>query len=145
MGIRKARPDDLPVIKELLRQLGYPDTGPFLANRILQLLDHPDAELLVYEHGETVAAVMSIHFIPQIALQGDFARISYFAVDEKFRSQGIGRKMEQYCTRLARKRNCDRIEIHSHSLREAAHRFYFRQGYIEWPKYLIKPLQNPDV
>lgn len=141
MGIRKAKMDDWKEIGDLLRQLDYDDTGSFLKEKIALFLNHPDAELLVYEDENKAVAFISIHYIPQIALQGDFARISYFAVDQAFRSKGIGREIEEYCVALAKKRNCDRIEVHSHSRREQAHRFYFRQGFIESPKYLIKKLR----
>jgi hypothetical protein len=32
------------------------------------------------------------------------------------------------------------MEVHCHSRRSEAHRFYARQGYIESPKYLMKML-----
>ncbi|PEE36729.1 GNAT family N-acetyltransferase [Bacillus pseudomycoides] len=103
---------------------------------------HPDEELLVYEDNERVIAFISLHFIPQFALKGDFARISYFAVDTTIRSKGIGREIEEFCTDLAKKRNCDRIEVHCHSRRIDAHRFYSRQGFTESPKYFMKMINE---
>jgi GNAT superfamily N-acetyltransferase len=76
----------------------------------------------------------------QIALQGDFARISYFVVDDSAHSQGIGRQLEEEATRLARERGCDRLEVHCASRRTQAHSFYAKHGYRESPKYLIKKL-----
>jgi GNAT superfamily N-acetyltransferase len=70
--------------------------------------------------------------------------MSYFAVDKNIRSKGIGRKIEEYCTDLAIKRNCDRIEVHCHSRRKDAHWFYIRQGFTESPKYFIKMLPQSD-
>jgi GNAT superfamily N-acetyltransferase len=57
--------------------------------------------LLVFEEDQSVIALISVHFIPQLVVKGDFARISYFAVDKNIRSKGIGRKFEEYCTYLA--------------------------------------------
>ncbi|HEY4108273.1 GNAT family N-acetyltransferase [Puia sp.] len=88
----------------------------------------------------SILALLSLHFIPQIALKGDFARISYFAVDEQARSRGIGRELEAEATRLARERGCVLLEVHCHTRRTRAHEFYYRQGYEESPKYLIKRL-----
>jgi GNAT superfamily N-acetyltransferase len=48
--------------------------------------------------------------------------------------------MEEYVVMLAKERGCDRIEVHCHSRRTDAHRFYSRQGYEESPKYLMKRL-----
>lgn len=133
--------EDQNAVAVLLDQLGYPDTEGFIAQKIKNLLNDPDEYLTVAENFEgKVTAFISIHIIPQIALKGDFARISYFAVDENFRSSGIGKQLEEYCEQIARARKCDRIEVHCNGKREKAHQFYYRQGYTESPKYLIKKL-----
>ena len=144
MGLRKANVEDCKQISLLLNQLDYPDTQPFIEEKVEILLMDPNEELLVFEEDKSVIAVISVHFIPQLAVKGDFARISYFAVDTNIRSKGIGRKIEEYCTNLATKRNCDRIEVHCHSRRKDAHRFYMRQGFTESPKYFIKMLPQSD-
>lgn len=141
MPIRKATLADSDKIRNLLVQMDYPDTGNFIRKKIELLIAHPDEMLLVYEEANTILAFISIHFIPQLALEGDFARISYFAVDQTARSKGIGKEMESYCVKLAQERNCDRIELHSHFRRTKAHQFYERQGYAEVPKYLVKSLK----
>jgi GNAT superfamily N-acetyltransferase len=141
MGIRSAKPEDWKEISELLDQLGYPGSEAFVRDRIEQLLNHPDEKLLVYELEGRAVALMSIHFIPQIALEGDFARISYFVVDREFRNRGIGEELEKHCFDLAKERKCDRIEVHCHQRRRMAHRFYFRLGFEESPKYLMKMIE----
>ena len=142
MGIRKAQPTDTPAIQILLAQLGYTDTAHFLEHRLTSMSNDPDEVLLVYEQNSEVIAFLSLHFIPQIALPGDFARISYFAVKDSARGLGIGTQLEDHITALARERNCDRVEVHCHSRRSDAHRFYIRQGFEESPKYLIKSLRQ---
>ena len=140
MSIRNASIADAATLTALLQQLDYVGTENFIEQRINQLLHHPDQQLLVYELYGVVVACMSIHFVPQLALPGDFAIISYFAVDESARSKGIGKLMEAHCTHLAKQKNCNRIQVHCHIRREAAHRFYERQGYEESRKYFIKKL-----
>ena len=140
MAIRNADSGDINSIVLLLEQLGYPDTGKFMEAKLQRMISHDDEELVVYEENSEVLAVMSIHFIPQLALEGDFARISYFSVDSGARSKGIGNLLEEFCSRIATARNCDRIEVHCNERRTDAHRFYYRQGYKEAPKYLIKTL-----
>jgi GNAT superfamily N-acetyltransferase len=140
MSIRLARLSDGPAIEQLLHQLGYTGTGHFLPQKLERMLADADERLLVYETASGVVAFVSVHFVPQIAVAGDFARISYFSVDDSVRGQGIGREMEEYVVGLAKERGCDRIEVHCHERRVDAHRFYFRQGYEESPKYLMKRL-----
>jgi GNAT superfamily N-acetyltransferase len=139
--IREAQPADLPAMHDLILELGY-DPPPDLDEKLQRLTADPDEVLLVYELDAEVVAFLSLHFIPQIALPGDFARISYFAVNDSARGHGIGGQMEAHATALAGQRNCDRIEVHCHSRRTDAHRFYERQGYEESPKYFIKRLHN---
>ena len=151
--IRRAQPTDIDAIRALIAQLDY-EPPPNLEEKILRHSTHPDEVLLVYQLDAapqlvtgyqldaTIVGFLSLHFIPQIALAGDFARISYFAVDNKARSHGVGRELEAYITTLARERNCDRIEVHCHSRRADAHRFYERQGYEESPKYFTKRLDD---
>jgi GNAT superfamily N-acetyltransferase len=139
--IRRAQPADTEAIRSLIAQLDY-NPAIDLEERVQFLSNHPDEVLLVYELDAEVVAFLSLHFIPQIAKAGDFARISYFAVNHKARRQGIGRQLEDHVNLLARERNCDRIEVHCHTRRTDAHRFYERQGYEESPKYFIKRLNN---
>ena len=140
MEIRKATPADAGSIAGLLNQLGYSQTAECVREKIGQLSGHPDADLAVAALHEEVVGFISIHFIPQIATAGAFARISYLCVDETARANGIGRQLELYCEDLARERQCDRIELHCHDRRTPAHAFYRRQGYEESPKYLVKRL-----
>ncbi len=141
--IRHAQPADTDAIRALIAQLDY-DPPARLEEKIRRLSAHPDEVLLVYELDTEVVAFLSLHFIPQLAVAGDFARISYFAVKDNARSHGIGQQLEAHITRLARERNCDRIEVHCHTRRTDAHRFYERQGYNESPKYFIKTLRAPE-
>lgn len=138
--IRPATVADSAVIAQLLDDLGYPVSLDFLTHSLQRQLDHPDAVLLVAEIEKAVVGVISLHFIPQLALPGDFCRISYLCVSPEARGQGIGTALEARAYALAQERGCDRLEVHSHSRRVKAHRFYARQGYVESPKYLVKGL-----
>lgn len=142
--VRDATVDDAPAISALLTGLGYPGTEGFAPSKIAALRQHPDARLLVALDAAQVLGVVSLHFIPQLALPGDFCRISYLCVAEGARSRGVGALLEAQVEALARARGCDRIEVHCHSRRVDAHRFYARQGYEESPKYLMKLLARPD-
>ncbi|MBD2234510.1 GNAT family N-acetyltransferase [Phormidium tenue] len=138
MQIRPGQATDSGAIAALLTDLGYPVTAEFVTHSLQRQLPHADAAILVAVEQDTVVGLISLHFIPQLALPGDFCRISYFCIAPGARGQGIGTALETAASELAWARGCDRIEVHCHSRREQAHRFYNRQGYIESPKYLIK-------
>ena len=140
MSIRPAILSDAAGISRLLTQLEYPGTEDFLESRLAAMLRDPAETLLVWAEDQVILGFLSLHFIPQIALRGDFARISYFAVDNDARSLGIGRKLEEMATQLAKERGCALMEVHCHTRRTRAHKFYAQQGWTESPKYLIKRL-----
>lgn len=138
--LRSAAAGDIPALVELLAQLGYPGTGRFLADRLRDLAAHPEAVVQVAESGGTVLGLISLHFIPQLALAGDFCRIGYLCVAERARGSGVGAQLLAFAEAQARSRGCDRIELHSHARRVDAHRFYAREGFVESPKYLVRML-----
>lgn len=141
MKIRTMEEKDAAVVADLLTQLGYPDTLDFLPAKIVNMRQESREKLLVVEEQDQAIGFISLSLIPQLALRGDFMRISYFAVDAETRSKGIGKQVEDYVAALARQMGCDRIELHCHSRRTQAHDFYLRQGYEEVPKYFVKYLK----
>lgn len=140
MAIRSATLADHLAISNLLTQLGYPGTEDHLPDNLERMLGQPTSQVLVYEDEGQVAGFIAIDFLTQLVVKGDFIRISCFSVDENIRGKGIGKALEDYITELGKKRNADRIEVHCHTRRVDAHRFYYRQGYTESPKYLMKSL-----
>ena len=140
MNIRLAETKDVPGISVLLEQLGYPKAKNFLTEKVQQLLADTNHELLVYEEDQIVLGFISVHFEPQLAVSGDFAIVSYLCVDDAARSKGIGKKLLDRVTMIAKDRNCDRIQLHSNIRRLDAHRFYEREGFHESRKFFRKKL-----
>ncbi|KOC89410.1 GNAT family N-acetyltransferase [Winslowiella iniecta] len=140
MNIRPAQLQDSFALSALLTELGYGGTENFINQRLAQLIADPNERLLVAEQGQSVLGFLSLHFIPQLALAGDFARISYFCIAEGERSKGAGQQLLQYAEQLAQQRGCDRVEVHCNEHRIKANGFYAREGYQESPRYHIKPL-----
>nr|WP_068889208.1 GNAT family N-acetyltransferase [Pedobacter panaciterrae] len=138
MNIRKAEFKDAGAIQILLEQLGYAAEVGFIEKRLEYLSKSSDHCDFVYELDGKVLGFISLHFIPQIAFEEDYMVISYFVVDDNSRSMGIGKALEEYSTLLAVERKCKRILVHSNARRADAHRFYLRQGFIEYPKDFVK-------
>ncbi|ATP55258.1 GNAT family N-acetyltransferase [Pedobacter ginsengisoli] len=138
MNIRKAELKDAGAIRILMEQLGYPTEEGFMTKKLESFSDRTDHRDLVCELEGEVLGFISIHFIPQIAFEADYAVISYFVVDDDSRSLGIGKALEEHCTALAVERKCKRIMVHSNARRTDAHRFYLRQGFVEYPKDFVK-------
>lgn len=142
MKIRLAAAKDSFALSVLLSELGYENTEVFIDSRLAQLIDDPAEELLVVVHGSMVIGFISLHFIPQLALSGDFARVSYFCIAQGERGKSVGQRLLQHAEQRARQRGCDRMEVHCHERRSQAHAFYAREGYRESPRYLIKSFRE---
>ena len=140
MVIREGTVQDAPVLAQLLGDLDYPNRSEAIAERVAKMAVNPDSRLLVAETEGQAVGFISLHFIPQIALAGEFCRISYLCVSDHARGGGIGQKLLDEAERLAADRGCDRMEVHSHTRRVRAHTFYARAQYEESPKYLLKKL-----
>lgn len=138
--IRIATQADVNRIANLLVQLGYPTEISEFEKRFKRLLKDENELIYVAVIANQVCGFISMHFIPQIAMEGDFARISYFCVDQAFRDQKVGQKLLAEAERCASLRDCDRIELHCAAHRHAAQLFYRKQNYIESAKYLMKKL-----
>lgn len=137
-NIRDARVEDADAIRNLLEQLGYSNTVAFIENKLTIMLSDTTYKVIVYEANDKVAGFISVHFYEQIAYEGKFATIGFFVVDSTLRSRGIGKALEEYCTRLATDRGCAIMELYSNEKRVDAHRFYERQGYKSYEKYFMK-------
>ncbi|AVF35467.1 GNAT family N-acetyltransferase [Rahnella sikkimica] len=140
MLIREGDVNDAQILAGLLGDLDYPNTPEAIAERVVSMAANPDSRLLVAESEGRAVGFISLHFIPQIALAGEFCRISYLCVSSESRGSGIGQKLLDEAERLAADRGCDRMEVHSHTRRVRAHVFYARAEYEESPKYLMKKL-----
>jgi N-acetylglutamate synthase-like GNAT family acetyltransferase len=140
MLIRKATYHDAPVIKLLLETLGYTSRLSLLVNQLDTRFDKEDHQAFVYELRREVLGFISIHYLPQLAFEGELVVISYLAVDEGVKNHDIGMALEQYITDQAKKRKCERIQVHCLEWRAKEDQFYKQQGYQEYPKYYTKRL-----
>ena len=72
-----------------------------------------------------------------VEIQEDYVRpsriayVTYVAVDEKCRKQGIGKKLLAAVEMICKSRNCSAIELTSADFRVGAHEFYKSLGYTK--------------
>jgi hypothetical protein len=140
MNIRKATYIDAPAIKLLLEALGYKARISLLINQLETMFGKDDHQIFVYELKKEVVGFVSIHILPQLAFDGGIMLITYFSVDETIGYTNIAKELEQYITKLAVLKKCERIQVHCLEWRTPAHQFYLQQGYQEYPKYFTKRL-----
>jgi len=74
-------------------------------------------------------------------LAGKLGHVDEIVVDESFRGQGIGKKLMERITEIAKENSCKRIELDSAFHRKNAHGFYKSIGY-EIIAYLFSKTLN---
>ncbi|MCU4412836.1 GNAT family N-acetyltransferase [Acinetobacter sp. WU_MDCI_Axc73] len=138
LKIREAMLEDAQALQALIAQLGYIQSVALIQAKLTQFFEDADQYVLIAQIEAEIAGFLSLSIIPQIATEGDFARVAYLCVNEQFRGQKIGQALLASAEDIARKRGCDRMELHSSDHRKQAHLFYLAQGYENAPKYFRK-------
>jgi GNAT superfamily N-acetyltransferase len=113
-----------PVMRELRTELGDDELDA------LYRAGHPDGYRVaaLFEEGQCLAAAgyrISTSFV-----SGRYLYVDDLVTAERCRSQGYGRRMNDYLLELARRQECKSIELDSSVRRQDAHRFYFRERYV---------------
>jgi GNAT superfamily N-acetyltransferase len=136
--VRQALEKDIPRILELYRQLSLnPSPSPYQAPPLYDCIkvfrkmsEYPNYHLLVAEEGGAVVGTLVLAVLPGFAHGTQpFAVVEYVVVDEKYRSQGIGRLMMEAVKSYAKTAGCYKIMLTSDKRRDRAHKFYRTLGF----------------
>ncbi len=126
--MRRARPDDAESIAALMKQLGYDVPAPAITGRLHGLGERRD--VFVATDGDRVVGWAALS-VDEPFVEGFGAFLEGFVVDETVRSRGIGVALLEAVEARARERGCAEIRVQSNVLRERAHSFYERNGYVK--------------
>lgn len=143
MEIRFAKPQDVPGILALLRQVGQlhhqgrPDifrdkAQKYGASQVLAMLDSPQSPLFVAVEGEQVLGYgfcqIQTYFQDSVLCDGTELYIDDLCVDEKLRGCGIGTSIYKEICRYGRMRGCRAVTLNVWCCNEPAMRFYEALG-----------------
>lgn len=128
MLVRTATLDDVPVLRVLIGQLGYPPDPEVLARRLAGYLATSDLTVLVAEDAGRVVGVASGGAQRILAYDGSF-ELGILVVEETARGKGIGKALLMAFEEWARGQGAKSIRLGSRDWRVDAHRFYEREGY----------------
>jgi GNAT superfamily N-acetyltransferase len=128
--IDEMKDSDLPTVRILAEQLGYPADIAELTRRFHTIMKSQDHNLFVARNGDQ-QVVGWVHVGKEMSslLADDRADIGALVVDTKVRSQGIGASLMKTAEKWASERNLKLMRVRSNMKRSDAHRFYQRQGY----------------
>jgi ribosomal protein S18 acetylase RimI-like enzyme len=130
MRVEKMSANDLQAVAKLAAQLGYPNSVEEVEKRFSEIHKQEDYALFVAKSdANEVLGWVQINAESTSLLVGPRADVAALVVDEKCRSQGIGRALTQIAEKWAQSKHLTLIRVRSNISRQEAHRFYQREGY----------------
>lgn len=137
LSIRRAGPDDAPVVARLLHDFNteFDDPSPgveFLTDRVAELLG--DAEIAVFLAGEGADGLAVVRLRPALWSAGLEAYLEELYVVPKLRGRGIGRALLDAVVEFARESGADRIDLGTSEDDTAARALYESAGFTNRDK-----------
>ncbi len=142
--IRKAKMSDIPQLAEIYRQLHcihceirsdyykMPDID-FFEKQMKKFMENEELTVFVYDNNSEIMGYAIILYVEMTEpLNCPFRKclIEQFAVNEKFRRKGIGKKLMNYVKKLAAENNCQSVELGVWCENYNAVEFYSEMGFV---------------
>jgi GNAT superfamily N-acetyltransferase len=127
--IRAPREKDHARLADLAGQLSYPSTAQEISHRLAAMASSNEHAAFVAEMPDGEIAGWIAVFILRGLEVHPRGEISGFIVDERFRSQAVGKHLLAHAEQWVRDRGCDVVGLRSNVIRDRAHAFYLREGY----------------
>ncbi|MDR1983897.1 MAG: GNAT family N-acetyltransferase [Prevotellaceae bacterium] len=130
LQIRLCTDNDYASVFELLRQLWNKQLNYEMLQSVYNnALKSDSQKLIVCLVDNKVTGFCSLTIKNNLWQAGNLGHIDELIVDKNHRRQGIGRKLMDEITKIAKENNCKRIELDSAFHRKEAHQFYENSGY----------------
>ncbi len=129
--IRVASPADAGELAMLCGQLGYPADAPAIARRLEGVTSHHAGTVLVAVAPRGGLAGFGHVETRRLLIAEPFAELTALVVSESARGQRVGSALLAATEAWAREQGLASMRVRSNVIRERAHRFYLREGYVE--------------
>jgi GNAT superfamily N-acetyltransferase len=126
--IREMTPADAEIAALLCAELGYPVAPEVMQRRIEDLTPLPDHALFVACRFSSVMGWIHVCIVQHLQAERR-AEVAGLVVSAKARSAGVGRQLLAQAEKWAAEHGIHSVVVRSNIAREAAHRFYLREGY----------------
>lgn len=126
--IREIALEDAEAAAHLSAELGYPADVQAMRERIESVSRSRDRVVYVACISNTVIGWIDVCIIHHLST-GSYGEIGGLIVSSEYRSDGIGRRLISQAEKWVADQSSTRIIVRSRTTREAAHRFYLREGY----------------
>ena len=137
ISIRAARDGDAAALAQLSHQLGYPVDAVTMSARHAQVREADVGEVFVAADAQG-NIVGWTHVVPRLHLEEiPFCELAGLVVADHVRGSGVGALLLHAAEAWAKVRGFARFRVRSNVVRERAHRFYLREGYVERKRQVV--------
>lgn len=128
LTIRAITVADAEVAAKLSGELGYPASAQAMKERIQNLERLPDRAVFVACLAQVVVAWIDVGIVHHLQAES-YGEIGGLVVSSDSRSRGVGHQLVARAEQWVLDRGINTMIVRSRITREAAHRFYRREGY----------------
>lgn len=90
----------------------------------------PNMRLILAKHDDEIVGMLQIIFLQQFHYQGGkMCELESVRIASKYRGQGLGSKLLEWCIDQAKREGCRGVQLTSNDKREDAIRFYKSLGF----------------
>ncbi len=141
LKLRRAKNSDAARIAELSGELGYPAAAQEIKIRLVDLKPAARHAVFLAEVDKLVIGWIHVSVSPLLEVPRR-AEVNGLIVAESQRSHGAGARLLEAAEKWARAKGCKGMSVRSNVIRERAHLFYERHGYVHFKtqKAFRKPL-----
>jgi GNAT superfamily N-acetyltransferase len=135
--IREANLTDAQRIAALCDLLGYPTSEEKVSDRLKSLASSQEHIVYVaYLPNEPILGWVHAHVLELVILE-KLAVIFGLIVDPNYQRCGAGRLLMQCAEQWAKEQGCESILVRSNVMRQEAHEFYEKIGYVRLKTQLV--------
>jgi len=146
LNIRESIYDDIPLLLELLYELGRPK--PQNENEIESFtkllknyIDDNDKKILVAEINDSkIIGLISLVFLSRLNQKTLELYVPELIISQQYQNQGIGKKLLNSSIELGKEKKCHRIRLESGNQRTESHKFYEHLGFENSSMFFTKNL-----
>ncbi len=136
-SVRPARGEDAAALAELSTQLGYRVDAATIGARPGQVRAANIGEVFVASNAQG-NVIGWTHVVPRLHLEEiPFAELAGLVVADHARGCGVGAMLLHAAEAWAKRQGFSRFRVRSNVVRERAHRFYLREGYLERKRQVV--------
>lgn len=130
IDIRRAKPEDYKSIYELVCQL---ENSQLNENYFMEVFNRNIHSATIFywviAMDKKVIGFISMHIQDLLHHEGRVAEVQELCVDLNYQNKGFGKILLEQAVLEAKQQQCALIEVAANRKREAAHRFYEREGW----------------